>query len=181
MRNKILCVDFEMLCHEKGMLNQSGTIVEVGACILGENGIEDEFTSYIQPICNKPVNSFTQKFIGASKSDIELAPDFSTVMKMLDNWCSPYLQSIKYWAAWGDQDYKKVTESFRLIRMKKSKCFSMPFYDAQVAFERQNYVFYRMGLNAALDYAGVTHTFKTHRALDDAKKLALQIHTTGER
>jgi inhibitor of KinA sporulation pathway (predicted exonuclease) len=176
MPKKILCVDFEMLCHEKGMLNKSGIIVEVGACIVGADGIEDEFSSYIKPIYNKPVNRFTLEFIGADQTDFDNAPSFLETMKLMDKWCKPYMPKLSYWAAWGDKDYSKLLDSYRISRAKKNECFSLPFYDAQVAFQRKNYIFNRVGLNSAIDLAGIEHSLKSHKAIDDAKKMALLLY-----
>ena len=174
MKNHYLCIDFEMLCNESGMLRKAGTIIEIGACIVDEEGVVARFDTYVLPQGKNQLNGFTKKFLSIDEeSFLQEAVTFEQAMIELDKWATPYLSKLAGWITWDDKDIRKIKESYRVTKCKAPRALRTAYIDAQASYCFKNYIYERISLNDALANSGVTHSYKTHRALDDALKLAL--------
>lgn len=173
MNEYVMCLDLEMLCNKSGMINKKGGIIEIGACIYHNGEVVDEFETTIRPLNKSPITPFAEKLLGITQKQLDSSPCFDDAMDLFERWASKHEQHITKWVAWGDMDYIKLHESYELVGRKLPKVLTTVFYDAQIGFELNNYIFERIGLNDAIYEAGLTHNLTTHRALDDAKKITL--------
>ncbi len=173
MNDCVMCLDLEMLCNKKGMINKKGGIIEIGACIYQDGHIISEFSTLIRPLNGSPITDFAEGLLGITQSELDEAPSFDDAMDMFEEWASRFEASLTKWVAWGDMDYQKIHESYKMCGRPLPPALQNVFYDAQIGYERKNYVFERIGLNDALYETDICHDLGTHRALDDAKKITL--------
>lgn len=176
MCKKYLSLDIELLCNKNGIDKQKGSLIELGACVFTEDGnVIDEFSTMIKPLSGRKLSEYGSRLLGINQADIDEAPTFREAAAAFDAWQSKYADDVEMWMSWGDVDYVKLRESYSMAKINLPKSLTRVFYDAQIGYQRKQFVHYRIGLNDALETEGAVHSLGTHRALDDAKKIPLII------
>jgi inhibitor of KinA sporulation pathway (predicted exonuclease) len=155
--------DLELIKRfKKGQLSE---IVEIGACKvdLKSKIITDQFQMYISPRSGY-VGKSTRKFINMKKEDLKKAVPFHIGIEQFSEWLGE-----KYFlCSWGKDD--KFHFINQCVRNKINLNWLMNYNDIQqrigkiLAINVKN----QLGLNNALDLAGIEPVGKAHRGIDDA-------------
>lgn len=147
---------------KKGQLSE---IVEIGACKvdIAAKAITDQFQLYISPKSGY-VSKSTRKFIKMKKEDMAKAVPFSQGIELFSKWLGEHY----YLCSWGRDD--RVHFINQCIRNRIKLDWFVNYNDIQQQLGKllTPNVRNQLGLQNALELAGIEATGLAHRGIDDA-------------
>lgn len=162
-------IDFEATCwEEENRADQE--IIEVGCVIVDSRSREilGEFSSFVRPIRYPQLSGFCVGLTGITQEDVDTAPTFPYALGMMVDWLNDPLEYT--FCSWGEFDRYILRASCRYHRVPYP--FDDEYVDIKPRFA-ESISGRNVPMQRALDMMGITHTGRLHRALDDARNIAL--------
>ncbi|MCD5983653.1 exonuclease domain-containing protein [Pseudomonas sp. CDFA 610] len=167
-----LVIDLEATTEEGGWPVMEMEVIEIGATLVNQDGRElDHFERFVRPIRRPVLTHFCRELTHISQNNIDGAATFPIVWPLFERWLSHHRARMVGWASWGDYDRKQLEEQWRQHDMT-SALSDMPYVNLKQRFAQARQLQRPVGLNSALQLAGMQFTGQQHRALVDARNTA---------
>ncbi|MEE4147568.1 exonuclease domain-containing protein [Pseudomonas viridiflava] len=167
-----LVIDLEATTEEGGWPVAEMEVIEIGATLVNQDGRElDHFERFVRPVRRPVLTHFCRDLTHISQNKIDGAATFPVVWPLFERWLSHHRARVVGWASWGDYDRKQLEEQWRQHDMT-SALSDMPYVNLKQRFAQARQLQRPVGLNSALQLAGMQFTGQQHRALVDARNTA---------
>lgn len=167
-----LVIDLEATTEEGGWHVAEMEVIEIGATLVNQDGRElDHFERFVRPVRRPVLTHFCRDLTHISQNNIDSAATFPVVWPLFERWLSHHRARVVGWASWGDYDRKQLEEQWRQHDMT-SVLSDMPYVNLKQRFAQARQLQRPVGLNSALQLAGMQFTGQQHRALVDARNTA---------
>ena len=167
-----LVIDLEATTDEGGWPVAEMEIIEIGASLVNRDGREvDHFQRFVRPQRRPHLTPFCRELTHITQANIDAAASLTEVWPQFERWLSHHRARIVGWASWGDYDRQQLEEEWRHHHLD-SALSSMPHVNLKQRFAQARHLQKPMGLNSALQLAGMQFSGQQHRALVDARNTA---------
>ncbi|WP_122583600.1 exonuclease domain-containing protein [Pseudomonas viridiflava] len=167
-----LVIDLEATTEEGGWPVAEMEVIEIGATLVNQDGRElDHFERFVRPVRRPVLTHFCRDLTHISQNNIDSAATFPIVWPLFERWLSHHRARVVGWASWGDYDRKQLEEQWCQHDMT-SALSDMPYVNLKQRFAQARQLQRPVGLNSALQLAGMQFTGQQHRALVDARNTA---------
>lgn len=167
-----LVIDLEATTDEGGWPLAEMEVIEIGAVIVNDQGIEhDHLQRYIKPIRRPLLTSFCRDLTHIKQADISASATFDKVWPEVEQWFLPYQQRLVGWASWGDYDKLQLSQQWQALNLT-SHLQHLPHHNLKAGFAASQQLIKPVGLKRALQLAGLSFQGQQHRALSDARNTA---------
>lgn len=164
-----LVIDLEATTEEGGWPVAEMEIIEIGATLVNQDGRElDHFERFVRPQRRPLLTHFCRELTHISQDNIDSAAPLDTVWPQFERWLGHHLARVVGWASWGDYDKHQLEEEWRQHELS-TVLTTLPHVNLKQRFAEARQLQRPMGLNAALQLAGMQFSGQQHRALADAR------------
>ncbi|WP_426142011.1 exonuclease domain-containing protein [Pseudomonas sp. DWP3-1-2] len=165
-------IDLEATTDEGGWPVAEMEIIEIGATLVNESGRElDHFERFVRPVRRPLLTNFCRELTHISQSNIDSAAPLTTVWPLFERWLANHVASVVGWASWGDYDRQQLELEWRQQALS-SALSTLPHVNLKQRFAQARQLQRPLGLNSALQLAGMQFSGQQHRALVDARNTA---------
>jgi inhibitor of KinA sporulation pathway (predicted exonuclease) len=167
-----LVIDLEATTDEGGWPVAEMEIIEIGATLVNQDGRElDHFERFVRPVRRPLLTNFCRELTHISQSKIDSAAPLTAVWPLFERWLSHHQTRIVGWASWGDYDRQQFEQEWRQQELT-SVLSTLPHVNLRQRFAQARQLQRPLGLNGALQLAGMQFNGQQHRALVDARNTA---------
>ncbi|MDF3937228.1 exonuclease domain-containing protein [Pseudomonas citronellolis] len=168
-----LVIDLEATTEEGGWPVEEMEIIEIGASLVAAaDGRElDHFQRFVRPQRRPLLTSFCRELTHISQADVDAAAPLSAVWPQFERWLAQHSPRLAGWASWGDYDRRQLEQEWRHQRIH-SQLSQVPHLNLKQRFAEARQLKRPVGLNTALQLAGLHFHGQQHRALEDARNTA---------
>lgn len=167
-----LVIDLEATTEEGGWPVAEMEIIEIGATLVNQDGRElDHFERFVRPVRRPLLTHFCKELTHISQSSIDSAAPLTTVWPAFERWISHHQARVVGWSSWGDYDRQQLEQEWRQHNLT-SLLSKLPHINLKQRFAKERQLQRPMGLNSALQLAGMQFHGQQHRALVDARNTA---------
>ncbi len=167
-----LVIDLEATTDEGGWPVSEMEIIEIGATLVNREGREqDHFQRFIRPVRRPMLTPFCRELTHITQANIDSAAPLSEVWPLFERWLSQHQPRLEGWASWGDYDRKQLQLEWHNHQLH-SLLNDVPHMNLKQRFAKARRLERPLGLNAALQLAGMQFNGQQHRALEDARNTA---------
>jgi inhibitor of KinA sporulation pathway (predicted exonuclease) len=170
-----LVIDLEATTDDGGWPIEDMEIIEIGAVVVGEHGREqDLFQSFVRPIHRPQLTAFCRQLTHIRQTDVDAAPTLHQLQASFEPWLQKHLDSLRGWLSWGNYDRQQFEAEWRRQRIA-SGLAGLPHFNLKKLYNRQFKASAgrkQVGLNRALEQAGLEFRGTQHRGIDDARNIA---------
>lgn len=168
-----LVIDLEATTEEGGWPVEEMEIIEIGATLVAEaDGRElDHFQRFVRPQRRPLLTNFCRELTHISQASVDAAAPLCEVWPQFERWLTQHHPRLAGWASWGDYDRHQLEQEWRQHRLD-SLLARVPHMNLKQRFAEARQLKRPVGLNAALQLAGLHFQGQQHRALEDARNTA---------
>lgn len=167
-----LVIDLEATTEEGGWPLEEMEIIEIGASLVDGNGRElDHFQRFVCPQRRPLLTSFCRELTHIQQAQIDSAERFAQVWSGFEQWLAPQLPKLTGWLSWGDYDRRQILQECRAHQLDSS-FLQIRHHNLKQCFAESRQLKRQVGLNTALQLAGLHFQGTQHRALEDARNTA---------
>jgi 3'-5' exoribonuclease 1 len=171
--NYILVVDLEATCCDlKTIPRHQMETIEIGAVMVVRETLEivDEFQTFIKPVRHPILTKFCLELTSITQSQVDTAPDFTTVMSTWQTWLSKFDRAI--FGSWGEYDRTQFQQDSKHHQIDLPYPVSSNHINLKEIFSTAQGLNKRYGMAQALDLAKIPLTGTHHRGIDDARNIS---------
>jgi len=168
-----LVIDLEATTEEGGWPVEEMEIIEIGASLVAAaDGRElDHFQRFVRPQRRPLLTSFCRELTHISQADVDGAAPLTEVWPQFERWLAQHSPRLAGWASWGDYDRRQLELEWRQQHLD-SQLSQVPHLNLKQRFAQARQLKRPVGLNTALQLAGLHFQGQQHRALEDARNTA---------
>jgi inhibitor of KinA sporulation pathway (predicted exonuclease) len=167
-----LVIDLESTTEEGGWPVEEMEIIEIGASLCAREGKElAHFQRFVRPRRRPLLTAFCKQLTHIEQHDVDQAAPFDTVWCELEEWLEPYQGRLQAWVSWGDYDRRQLVQDWAQLQLASS-VGQLPHINLKQRFAKARHLDRPVGLNRALELAGIAFQGEQHRALTDARNTA---------
>lgn len=167
-----LVIDLEATTEEGGWPIEHMEIIEIGASLVGSSGHEiDHFQRFVRPLRRPNLTRFCRELTDISQADVDSAQALNVEWLQFERWIEPHRPRLHGWCSWGDYDRKQLLQDWQRNGLA-SHLQTLPHVNLKQRFAKERHLARPVGLNAALQLAGIGFSGQQHRALADARNTA---------
>ncbi|WP_085596703.1 MULTISPECIES: exonuclease domain-containing protein [unclassified Pseudomonas] len=167
-----LVIDLEATTDEGGWPVSEMEIIEIGATLVNREGREqDHFQRFVRPVRRPMLTPFCRELTHITQANIDGAAPLSEVWPLLERWLAQHRPRLEGWASWGDYDRKQLQQEWHNQQLQ-SLLADVPHMNLKQRFAKARRLERPLGLNTALQLAGMQFNGQQHRALEDARNTA---------
>lgn len=167
-----LVIDLEATTEEGGWPVEHMEIIEIGASLVNANGHEiDHFQRFVRPLRRPNLTRFCRDLTHISQADVDAALTLPAVWLQFERWLEPHHARLQGWCSWGDYDRAQLQQDWQRNELA-SHLQRLPHLNLKQRFAKARQLARPVGLNAALQLAGIGFSGQQHRALTDARNTA---------
>ncbi len=150
-------------------------IIEIGAVMLDENMVEiNSYKTYVKPRYSTEIFKKYENLTGITTNMVVGAPGFERAFQDFCKWCEKSGEEYRIYT-WSENDYAQVRREMKIknyIMTEKEQEMMKEWYDFQKEFMKKLGLHRAVGLEKALEYAGIEFKGRQHDALFDARNTA---------
>ncbi|HSX89749.1 MAG TPA: exonuclease domain-containing protein [Pseudomonas sp.] len=167
-----LVIDLEATTDEGGWPLQDMEIIEIGASLVGADGHEvDHFQRFVKPLRRPLLTNFCRELTHIGQANVDSAAPLVQVWGQFERWLQTHQPRLVGWASWGEYDRRQLEQDWQQHQL--SSCLSqIPHLNLKRRFAEARQLPRSVGLNSALQLAGLHFSGQQHRALNDARNTA---------
>ncbi|MNF39691.1 Inhibitor of the KinA pathway to sporulation, predicted exonuclease [Pseudomonas linyingensis] len=170
-----LVIDLEATTDDGGWPIEDMEIIEIGAVVVDEQGREqDHFQSFVRPTHRPQLTAFCRQLTHIRQADVDDAPTLHQLQARFEPWLQQHLDGLQGWLSWGNYDRQQFEIEWR--RQQIASCLAgLAHFNLKKLFNRQfkdSAGRKQVGLNRALEQAGLEFRGTQHRGIDDARNIA---------
>ncbi|SEN08169.1 Inhibitor of the KinA pathway to sporulation, predicted exonuclease [Pseudomonas sp. ok272] len=167
-----LVIDLEATTDEGGWPVTEMEIIEIGATLVNRAGRElDHFQRFVRPLRRPLLTPFCRTLTRITQANIDTAQPLSEVWPVFERWLGQHQARLEGWASWGDYDRKQLLQEWQRLNLD-SLLGQVPHMNLKQRFAKARRLERPLGLNGALQLAGLQFSGQQHRALEDARNTA---------
>lgn len=167
-----LVIDLEATTDDGGWPLEEMEVIEIGASIVTRAGREiDHFQRFIRPQRRPLLTAFCRQLTHITQANIDHASPTKYVWEQFERWLGQHLPKLEGWASWGDYDRKQLEQEWQQKQLN-SALEHLPHTNLKQLFANARQLKHPLGLNSALQLAGMQFSGQQHRALEDARNTA---------
>ena len=167
-----LVIDLEATTEEGGWPVEEMEVIEIGASLVDATGREvDHFQRFVRPQRRPLLTSFCRELTHISQADVDGAAPLAEVWPQFERWLAQHSPRLAGWASWGDYDRRQLELEWRQQHID-SHLSQVPHLNLKQRFAQARQLKRPVGLNTALQLAGLHFQGQQHRALEDARNTA---------
>ncbi|AZC19781.1 MULTISPECIES: exonuclease domain-containing protein [Pseudomonas] len=167
-----LVIDLEATTDEGGWPVSEMEIIEIGATLVNREGREqDHFQRFVRPVRRPMLTPFCRELTHITQANIDGAAPLSEVWPLFERWLAQHRPRLEGWASWGDYDRKQLQQEWHNQQLQ-SLLADVPHMNLKQRFAKARRLERPLGLNTALQLAGMQFNGQQHRALEDARNTA---------
>ena len=167
-----LVIDLEATTDEGGWPVTEMEIIEIGATLVNRDGRElDHFQRFVKPLRRPLLTPFCRELTHITQANIDSAAPLTVVWPAFERWLAQYHANLESWVSWGDYDRKQLLQEWQHQRLH-SFLGQVPHMNLKQRFAKARRLERPLGLNGALQLAGLQFCGQQHRALEDARNTA---------
>ncbi|QAY87329.1 exonuclease domain-containing protein [Pseudomonas arsenicoxydans] len=167
-----LVIDLEATTDDGGWPVTEMEIIEIGATLVDRKGREvDFFQCFVRPLKRPLLTPFCRELTHITQANVDAAQTLSEVWPSFEQWLGQHQSVLEGWASWGDYDRKQLLQEWQRLQLA-SALGSVPHMNLKQRFAKARRLERPLGLNAALQLAGMQFNGQQHRALEDARNTA---------
>ena len=167
-----LVIDLEATTDDGGWPLEEMEVIEIGASVVTRAGREvDHFQRFIRPQRRPLLTPFCRQLTRITQANIDTGAPMTVVWEQLERWLGQHLPKLEGWASWGDYDRKQLEQEWRQKQLG-SALLQLPHMNLKQQFAQARQLKRALGLNSALQLAGMQFSGQQHRALEDARNTA---------
>lgn len=167
-----LVIDLEATTEEGGWPLEEMEIIEIGASLVDSHGRElDHFQRFVCPKRRPLLTHFCRQLTHIQQAQIDGAERFAVVWSSFEQWLAPHQPRLAGWLSWGDYDRRQIHQECRLHGLQ-TDFMQLPHHNLKQRFAEARQLKRAVGLNMALQLAGLQFQGTQHRALEDARNTA---------
>nr|WP_288356165.1 exonuclease domain-containing protein [uncultured Pseudomonas sp.] len=167
-----LVIDLEATTEEGGWPVEHMEIIEIGASLVDASGHEiDHFQRFVRPLRRPKLTRFCRQLTHISQADVDGAVTLPVLWPQFERWLDPYHARLRGWCSWGDYDRQQLEQDWHQHDLA-SHLQTLPHTNLKQRFAKARQLARPVGLNAALQLAGISFNGQQHRALNDARNTA---------
>lgn len=167
-----LVIDLEATTDDGGWPVTEMEIIEIGATLVDRKGREvDYFQCFVQPLRRPLLTPFCRELTHITQANVDTAQTLSEVWPSFEQWLVHHQSELEGWASWGDYDRKQLLQEWQRLRLD-SVLARVPHMNLKQRFAKARRLERPLGLNGALQLAGMQFNGQQHRALEDARNTA---------
>lgn len=167
-----LVIDLEATTDDGGWPIGEMEIIEIGASLVNREGRElDHFQRFVRPLRRPLLTPFCRQLTHITQANIDSAAPLSEVWPTFERWLGQHRPRLEGWASWGDYDRRQLEQEWQHLQLQ-SALSQVPHINLKQRFAKARQLHKPMGLNSALQLAGLQFNGQQHRALEDARNTA---------
>ena len=167
-----LIIDLEATTDEGGWPVTEMEVIEIGASLVNRQGRErDHFQRFVRPQRRPLLTPFCRKLTHITQANMDGAAPFTEVWPLFERWLGQHQAHLEGWASWGDYDRKQLLQEWQKLQLD-SQLSRVPHMNLKQRFAKARRLDKPLGLNGALQLAGMQFNGQQHRALEDARNTA---------
>ncbi|WP_017905598.1 exonuclease domain-containing protein [Pseudomonas asplenii] len=167
-----LVIDLEATTDDGGWPLAEMEIIEIGATLVNREGRElDHFQRFVRPLRRPLLTPFCRELTHISQANIDAAAPLAEVWEAFERWLGQHRTRLEGWASWGDYDRRQLEQDWRQLQVT-SLLNGVPHANLKQRFAKARKLHKPLGLNGALQLAGLQFSGQQHRALEDARNTA---------
>ncbi|MDQ0122790.1 inhibitor of KinA sporulation pathway (predicted exonuclease) [Pseudomonas lini] len=167
-----LVIDLEATTDEGGWPVTEMEIIEIGATLVDRKGRElDSFQRFVRPLRRPLLTPFCRELTHITQADVDGAEPLGEVWPSFERWLGQHHARLEGWASWGDYDRKQLLQEWQRLQLD-SALSRVQHMNLKQRFAKARRLERPLGLNGALQLAGMQFTGQQHRALEDARNTA---------
>ena len=167
-----LVIDLEATTDEGGWPVTEMEIIEIGATLVDRKGRElDHFQRFVRPLRRPLLTPFCRELTRITQGNIDAAQPLTEVWPAFERWLGQHHSRLEGWASWGDYDRKQLVQEWERLQLD-SALSRVQHMNLKQRFAKARRLERPLGLNGALQLAGMQFTGQQHRALEDARNTA---------
>jgi inhibitor of KinA sporulation pathway (predicted exonuclease) len=117
------------------------------------------------------LTSFCRDLTHITQANIDTAQPLGDVWPLFERWLGQHHSRLEGWASWGDYDRKQLLQEWQRLQLD-SVLSRVQHMNLKQRFAKARRLDRPLGLNGALQLAGLQFTGQQHRALEDARNTA---------
>ncbi|AZE95719.1 Inhibitor of the KinA pathway to sporulation, predicted exonuclease [Pseudomonas orientalis] len=167
-----LIIDLEATTDDGGWPVTEMEVIEIGASLVNRQGRElDHFQRFVRPLRRPLLTPFCRKLTHITQANIDAAAPITEVWPLFERWLGQHQPRLEGWASWGDYDRVQLELEWQRHGLA-SALDQTPHVNLKQRFAKARRLDKPMGLNGALQLAGMQFVGQQHRALEDARNTA---------
>ncbi len=167
-----LIIDLEATTDDGGWPVTEMEVIEIGASLVNRDGRElDHFQRFVRPLRRPLLTPFCRKLTHITQANIDTAAPITEVWPLFERWLSQHHPRLEGWASWGDYDRAQLELEWQRHGLA-SALAQTPHVNLKQRFAKARRLDKPLGLNGALQLAGMQFHGQQHRALEDARNTA---------
>ena len=167
-----LVIDLEATTDDGGWPIEEMEVIEIGASVVTRAGREvDHFQRFIRPQRRPLLTPFCRHLTRITQANIDAGAPLPQVWEQFERWLGQHLPKLEGWASWGDYDRKQLEQEWQQKKLD-SALARLPHMNLKQQFAQARQLKRALGLNSALQLAGMQFSGQQHRALEDARNTA---------
>ena len=167
-----LVIDLEATTDDGGWPLEEMEVIEIGASVVTRAGREvDHFQRFIRPVRRPLLTPFCRQLTRITQANIDGAPPLPLVWEQFERWLGQHRPKLEAWASWGDYDRLQLEQEWQQKQLN-SVLAHLPHLNLKQQFAHARQLKRPLGLNSALQLAGMQFNGQQHRALEDARNTA---------
>jgi inhibitor of KinA sporulation pathway (predicted exonuclease) len=167
-----LVIDLEATTDDGGWPVAEMEIIEIGATLVTRDGREfDSFQRFVRPLRRPLLTPFCRELTHITQANIDAAQPLTEVWPLFERWLGQHQSRLDGWASWGDYDRKQREQDWQRLQLQ-SLLSQVPHINLKQRFAKARRLERPLGLNGALQLAGMQFIGQQHRALEDARNTA---------
>ena len=167
-----LVIDLEATTDEGGWPVTEMEIIEIGATLVDRKGRElDSFQRFVRPLRRPLLTPFCRELTHITQANVDGAEPLGEVWPSFERWLDQHQARLEGWASWGDYDRKQLVQEWQHLQLD-SALSRVPHMNLKQRFAKARRLERPLGLNGALQLAGMQFIGQQHRALEDARNTA---------
>lgn len=161
-----LVIDLEATTAEGGWPLEEMEIIEIGATLVAAADARelDHFQRFVRPVRRPLLTHFCRDLTHISQANVDGAAHLDTVWEAFERWLAQHRPRLAGWASWGDYDRRQLEQEWRQHGLT-SQLSEVPHVNLKQRFGEVRQLPRPVGLNAALQLAGMSFQGQQHRAL----------------
>ncbi|WP_068826905.1 exonuclease domain-containing protein [Pseudomonas sp. BMS12] len=167
-----LIIDLEATTEEGGWPLEEMEIIEIGASLVANDGHElAHFQRFVRPLRRPCLTAFCSELTHILQAQVDSAAPLALVWSQFERWLAPHLPHLAGWGSWGDYDRRQLLQEWQQHGVH-SALHELPHHNLKQLFAERRQLKRSVGLNGALQLAGLQFHGQQHRALEDARNTA---------
>ncbi|WP_136477416.1 exonuclease domain-containing protein [Pseudomonas sp. DG56-2] len=167
-----LVIDLEATTDDGGWPVTDMEVIEIGATLVNRQGREiDHFQRFVKPRRRPQLTPFCRELTHIGQASVDTAASFTEVWTQFERWIGHHQKHLQAWVSWGDYDRQQLVQEWQLHQMH-SLLADLPHINLKQRFAKARQLQRPLGLNGALQLAGLQFSGQQHRALEDARNTA---------